>query len=286
MERVSYEKNKDFIWRHTVDDVPREPSDIMHYDNSMVITYLVRGKGNIFVENSHTDISEGDIIIVSPNEFHRTYFGGDPTHERITVYVMPSLAETVGVSYERLFGVFFDRKQGRGNVIPANVAKEIGIHALFESMRAPEEEDDGDGDILLQCKIVELLITLKRALPLAEQEPVARRESKTTSAAISYINEHLSEELSTGLIADALFLDRSYLCREFKKNTGATVNQYITKKRIFTAIELMAGGVSCTDACYRSGFGNYSSFYKYYRRYTDASPADTKIKKTAKRPQK
>ena len=137
--------------------------------------------------------------------------------------------------------------------------------------------------VLAGCKIVELLIMLKRALPLAAKESLPGKESKTTTAAIAYINRHLSEELSTSGIADALFLDKSYLCREFKKNTGATINQYITKKRICAAINLMAGGVSCTEACYRSGFGNYSSFYKYYRRYTGSLPNGSKIKKTARR---
>lgn len=280
MKQISYEKNPNFIWRYTVDDVPKKPSNIMHYDNSMVITYLMRGHGSIFVENSHTDITEGDLVIVSPNEFHRTTFEGFPTHERISIYVQPELAENTGINSDALFGIFFDRKQGRGNVIPSKVVREMGIDRLVEGMKAPE---DYDGEILLQCKIVELLIMLKKALPLAEKEELPSRESKTTTAVIEYINEHLREELSTSKISEALFLDKSYLCREFKKNTGATINQYITKKRLCTAINLMASGATCTEACYRSGFGNYSSFYKYYRRYTDGIPMGTKIKKTGKR---
>ena len=274
MTQISYEKNKNFIWRHTVDNVPREPSNIMHYDNSMVITYFMRGHGSIFVENSHTDISEGDLVVVSPNEFHRTTFEGSPVHERISIYVQPSLAESTGINREQLFGIFFDRKQGRGNVIPAKVIKELGIDRILCDMSAPE---DSDGDIILQCKIIELLIRLKRAIAMVEREPLPVRESKTTTAVIGYINEHLSEELTTSGIAEALFLDKSYLCREFKKNTGATINQYVTKKRLCMAINLMASGRSCTEACYLSGFGNYSSFYKYYRRYTDSTPGEMKM---------
>ncbi len=278
MQRQSYEKNKGFIWRHTVDDHPREPSNIMHYDDSMAITYLVRGKGSIFVENTRTEISEGDVVIVSPNEFHRTNFEGDPDHERLSVYVFPRLSEITGIERDMLFGIFFDRKLGRGNVIPSKVAEELGLHRIFDAMKYPE---NGDEEILLQCRIVELLITLKRALPLAEKEVLPSKESKTTAEIIEYINEHLAEEISTATIADALFLNKSYLCREFKKNIGVTINQYVTKKRICTAISLMANGVGCTEACYRSGFGNYSSFYKYYKRYTDTTPKDRKNKKDA-----
>ena len=278
MKRISYEENKNFIFRYTEDSVPREPTDGMHYDSSMAITYIIEGKGRIFVENTHTDIFEGDVVIVSPNEFHRTSLWGEPEHKRISVYVRRELAEATGIAANRLFGIFFDRKQGKGNVIPAKVASEIGLHKLFESMEAPED-GDVDGEILLQCRIVELLLLLKKALPLAEKETLPSKESKTTAGVIEYINEHLTEELSTSRIAEALFMDKSYLCREFKKNTGATINQYITKKRICKAAALMAEGESCTEACYQSGFGNYSSFYKYYRRYTDGVPGERKIKK-------
>jgi AraC-like DNA-binding protein len=279
MKRISYEENKNFIFRYTEDDVPRKPTDGMHYDSSMVITYIIEGRGSIFVENSYTDISEGDVVIVSPNEFHRTALWGDPIHKRISIYVRRELAETTGIASNRLFSIFFDRKLGKGNVIPAKVADNMGLCELFASMEAPAE-GDVDADIILQCKIVELLILLKKALSLAEKEPLPSNESKTTAGVIEYINEHLTEELSTSKIADALFMDKSYLCREFKKNTGATISQYITKKRICKAVGLMAEGESCTDACYRSGFGNYSSFYKYYRRYTDSVPGERKIKKT------
>ena len=94
--------------------------------------------------------------------------------------------------------------------------------------------------------------------------------------ALEYINAHLCETLSTKSIAEALFIDKSYLCREFKRNTGATINQYISRKRIILAIQLIENGVSCTDACYQSGFGNYSSFYKYYRKYTEKTPGTRK----------
>ena len=280
MKLVAYEKNKNFLWKYTADDIPTDPPNVMHYDSSMVITYLIKGTGSIFSENVHTDIFEGDIIIVSPNEFHRATFDRSSEHERMSIYVYDSLAETSGINRDLLFGIFFDRKPGVGNVIPARVAREQGIHALLESMQAPTDEEE---DVILQCKILELLVMLKKAMPLAAKEKLPRRESKTTSAAIAYISEHLSEEISTSKIADALFLDKSYLCREFKKNTGATVNQYVTKKRLCTAIGLMANGVNCTEACYRSGFGNYSSFYKYYCRYTGVSPTETKIKRTARK---
>lgn len=273
MQKISYDKNKSFIWRRTLDDSPRNPPSAMHYDDYMVITYLLQGSGNIFVEEKSFDINTGDIVTVTPNEFHRTYFNGDPNHERISIYLLPSFAEQVGVDQETLFSIFRDRKAGSGNVIPSSIVKELGIDKTLSDMKEPY---DHDTEILLRCEIVKLLLLLKQAVPHANESEAAKKLSKTAKNTLEYINAHLCEDISTESIAEALFIDKSYLCREFKRNTGATINQYISRKRVILAIQLMESGVSCTDACYQSGFGNYSSFYKYYRKYTGKDPRSRK----------
>lgn len=275
MQRISYDKNKSFIWRHTIDDSPKAQASAMHYDDYMIITYLLQGSGNIFVEEKSFDISTGDIVIVTPNEFHRASFFGTPYSERISIYLLPSFAEQMGATSESLFSIFHDRKPGCGNVIPSSVVDELGLGEILKKMQFPT---DCDSELLLRCEIVKLLLLLKKAVPHTQNFEAHSSVSKTAKGALEYINSHLCEELSTASIAEALFVDKSYLCREFRRNTGVTVNQYISHKRIILAIQLIENGVSCTDACYQSGFGNYSSFYKYYRKYTSLSPQARKYK--------
>jgi AraC-like DNA-binding protein len=219
------------------------------------------------------DINAGDIIMVTPNEFHRTSLMGDPYNERISIYLLPCFAEQMGVSQETLFGAFYGRKRGVGNVIPASIVKELGLNEILENMQLPRDDDE---ELLLRCKISELLLLLKKAVPLANESKATTNIRKTVKRALEYINSHLCENISTDSIAKALFIDKSYLCREFKRNIGVTVNEYISHKRIILAIQLIENGVPCTDACYQSGFGNYSSFYKYYKKYTENSPHERK----------
>ena len=47
---------------------------------------------------------------------------------------------------------------------------------------------------------------------------------------LDYINAHLTEDLSIDRIADAAFLNRSYLMHLFRDETGYTIGKYITEK--------------------------------------------------------
>ena len=73
-------------------------------------------------------------------------------------------------------------------------------------------------------------------------------------------------------IASACFLHRSYLMHLFRDETGYTIGKYITEKRLYLANHAIEQGVSVTDACYQSGFRNYTTFYQAYRNKYHKSP--------------
>lgn len=259
--------NRHFTWRYTRENRPSGAlAGTSHYDESMVITYLIHGTGTLWVEGHTTPIQEGDLLLLNPNEFHRCFFDAHPQHERLSIYLHSSLAESFCVSSDSLFAAFLKRPLGQWNVIPGAFLHEQQIDSLLLSMKYPALDDE-DAAVVLQCQVVQLLRLLNHTMQQMQAGPQYSVTNKTVSRAIEHINRHLTEELSTAAIAKALFVDKSYLCRVFKTYTGATLSDYISKKRIDYATKLIANGLSRTEACYKSGFGNYSSFYRYYQRY-------------------
>ena len=89
---------------------------------------------------------------------------------------------------------------------------------------------------------------------------------------ITYINDNLTSNLNLDTISEHFFINKSYLCRIFKKHTGFTVNKYITHKRIMLVRELCHNNVSLSEASIQAGFGNYSNFYKMYVKETGHTP--------------
>ena len=54
-----------------------------------------------------------------------------------------------------------------------------------------------------------------------------------------YINEHIFEDLSLEDVAEELFLSTAHLSRMFKKQTGESFLQYVTRKKMNKAVELL-----------------------------------------------
>jgi AraC-like DNA-binding protein len=94
---------------------------------------------------------------------------------------------------------------------------------------------------------------------------------------IDYINEHLSEEISIDTLSAQFFLSRYYLMHFFKEETGYTIGNYITEKRLLLAKDLVQKGSSITQACYQSGFKNYSTFSRAFKKVFNTLPKNAVI---------
>ena len=91
---------------------------------------------------------------------------------------------------------------------------------------------------------------------------------------IEYIHTHLKEDLTMDAIANALYVNKHYLMHLFKAETGYTIGNYITSKRLILAKEMIQNGVPVTEACYECGYKNYSSFFRAYKKHYNDAPKD------------
>ena len=96
---------------------------------------------------------------------------------------------------------------------------------------------------------------------------------------MEYINNNLTEDLNLTELAARFFVSKSYLNQQFRQATGTTVWNYILLKRLMIARAAIRDGVSVTDAFARSGFTDYSAFYRRYRDRFGVSPKDDLPKK-------
>jgi len=90
---------------------------------------------------------------------------------------------------------------------------------------------------------------------------------------LEYIGEHLTEDLYIGELCERFYLSKSRLTERFRKATGMQPHKYITQKRLALAAQLIAEGASAGDAARGSGFGDYSSFYRAYKKEFSVAPA-------------
>ena len=105
--------------------------------------------------------------------------------------------------------------------------------------------------------------------------------SGTITDIIRYLNEHLTEPVTLDELSGRFFISKYYMNRAFKKATGTTVMDYLIYKRVVMARQLMLNGFTAADAANETGFGDYSTFYRAYKKVMGCRPG---ADRTGKRP--
>lgn len=90
---------------------------------------------------------------------------------------------------------------------------------------------------------------------------------------IQYIDSHIENQLSLEELSEALHFSTYYLCHSFKKYTNISLKKYIMDKKIELAKQLLSI-YTVTEVAEKTGFNNYSSFFRAFKKLTGISPSD------------
>ena len=112
-----------------------------------------------------------------------------------------------------------------------------------------------------------------------------RRDSgdALVEAARAYIDAHSAEKFSLQAIADALFVNGSYLLRVFKARTGVTLLWYHNHTRCEKAkVLLVQPEISISRAGELVGFVSSSHFSHIFKKLTGVTPTEYRQKNMKK----
>ena len=103
----------------------------------------------------------------------------------------------------------------------------------------------------------------------------ASASSALIAGVTACIQEHFREpELSVSGVAQQFYVSREHLSRSFRRFTGESISHYLTELRMQEFRHCLVMGKSVLDACLESGFSDYSSFVKSFRRLYGISPME------------
>ena len=249
----------------------------LHYDTSLVLTYFIKGTGNIRVEGQLYQIEEGDLILLNPSEIHLCTIDSDILHERISLYMYDSILDSFQCGEHTFFNAFYNRASGTHNVIPANVVHALGIDEQLKKILRLKEKNTVENTVLATCAIIELLAKLNETTQTnLENDLVLPVSNKQINEIIKYLAENYNQKISIDALAKEFHFSKHYLCRMFKEYTGTTIGEYCTFKKLLAFNQLVCQNHSLEDACYQVGFQNYSNFFRLYKKYMGITPSEYK----------
>ena len=99
--------------------------------------------------------------------------------------------------------------------------------------------------------------------------------AELSAAAQAYLEAHSAEKFSLEKMANALFVNGSYLTRAFKRHTGMTPLSYHHRMRCEKAKELLASSTLTVSQVGESvGYVSSSHFAHVFRKFENCSPSE------------
>ena len=150
-----------------------------------------------------------------------------------------------------------------------------GLRELLERINASASVTESElREQLYRCQIGELMLTVKH-IARASKSVVPDASSTLVSGVTAYIQEQFRDpELNVAGIAQQFYISREHLSRTFKSYTSESISHYITDLRMQEFRYGLVSGKSVINACRESGFSDYSSFVKSFRKLYGITPME------------
>ncbi len=260
--------DNDIQFHYLRTEQPNASTFKMHTHDCCELYYFLSDHAIFHVEGNEYHLKYSDLLIMHPTEAH--YIELDPSlpYERAALHFRSSLFNSFDPK-GTLLHPFYQREPGCFNIFRAEDFPDLSWKACLSQMLLPAENR--------RLQIITALIPLLNELQkVALNRPATTVENSVLSVQIiRYINYHLTEPLSLEILCNHFYISQSQLCRIFKRATGASIGEYITTKRLLRAQQILRTGTPATKVLADSGFNDYSSFYRAYRKYFGYSPSDT-----------
>lgn len=244
----------------------------LHHHDFYEVDLLISGDVTYVIESRVYHVEPGQMLIINPRELHQVYIQPDAApYERYMLWIAPSFLQNLSSTQTDLCRCFDMTGPRHGNLLQLTPQQQKLITAMMTALLREQEQPSFGSDLMRQNLLAELMIHINRLAECSEP-PSAMDEDTVIAQVIAYINEHYHEPLSLDLLAEHFFVSKYHLSHEFTRQIGTGIYQYIQKKRLLIARQLMTQGHRPVEVYALCGFGDYAAFYRAFRNVYGLSP--------------
>ena len=241
-----------------------------HYHTFHKIIILLAGRAGYAIEGERYDLSPGDFVLVGRGSIHRPEVREDDFYERMILYISPAYLASLGTEDCDLEGCFRQAQTAFRYVYRDEGGSRV--RQLFETLARTVREGGYGAALLERAQFLELMVEVNRVCLGGHQVQATAGDSKVV-ALLQYLNLHLTEELSIDQLAERFYISKYHMMRRFRQETGYSIHGYLTEKRLLLAQRLLAQGASPSEAGEQTGYQDYSTFSRAYKKHFGRGPS-------------
>ncbi len=241
------------------------------------IVYALKSDVICYGEGKKVVLKEGGLIFHKPKEFHSIEADGK-TDSEVIVITFECKSEAMRFFFGKNFMLDGRLKMYIYSVL--SEAKKTFIMPKFEPSLVKLELQNTPnlgGLQMIRLNLEQLFINIMRdALADTDTEeafiPKEMLASHIENAVINYLKENIYGKISLNDICDKLYYGKTYLCTQFKKNTGKTIFDYYNNMKIKEAKKLIKKGIALSQITEMLMFDTQAYFSYTFKKYTGITP--------------
>ncbi len=252
------------------------PLSDLHTHDFIEIVYVISGKGKEIIDGTAYAAERGDLFFINYGSTHSFSFDGSVDY--VNICFSP---ETVGeniITPENAFSLLslsaFNemRMDADGGKLSFFGQERRTVEDILHAMLFEYTERSYGWNTVMEGYLNILVTHMIRHT----QAGVHKEETNVLWKELSeYIDQNISSKLTLSDLAGKCFYNPSYFSRIFKEKFGMSLVEYVTRKRLDYATELLSGTDHSIDKiCELCGFSDRSGFYHAYSKYIGGSPSE------------
>ncbi|MGB0713383.1 MAG: helix-turn-helix domain-containing protein [Gammaproteobacteria bacterium] len=247
-----------------------------HFHDEYELHHITATRGKVFVGDYIGEFAPGNLILTGPRLPHNwvSEIAPDehfPLRDRVIQFerrivedsatMIPELRELLPLLDAARHGIEFEGMAGRAEHYMGAIRDSRGAMRMGHFLQFLHE--------LSAC-------------PKRRQLSSTRMQVNTNDEGLERINrvvnlvlERYAEAITLDRAADLAGMNPSYFSRFFKKSTGNTFNEFLTRIRISKACEMLSNSdQQITNICYAVGYNNVANFNRRFRRLRSVTPRE------------
>lgn len=220
--------------------------------NFLNLLFVEKGSVHIYINANKQKIAAHDLLILS----------GETNYDWQSSKNLQGLLLNLGSVFLQEMPPGYFQKDGQPVIYHLDTADTIQslILSLLNDIKLLSLQEKPFPYATIGSELIRALLTT--LVFYREHQPALQNDSTVTAVRIkNYIDAHYLEELSLAILAEKLNINRYYLSHLFKDYTGLSPMQYINKRRLNKAQNLLlTTDLTVTDIAMQCGYNNSNYF--------------------------
>ena len=252
------------------------PITVDFHEHAFYEIYIfISGNVNYIIEGRTYDLRPGDVLLTNNSDIHRPeILPSQHPYERIVIWLNNTFFNGLLDIGEDLTACFKDASNRDYRLFRPNASQLLKIQDTCRAIEQERSVNRLGSRVMAFSSIMEILVLISRAYyEISDSAQHGVTENQQINQIVAYINNHYNEDLSLESLSSKFYLSKYYLSHKFKQFTGLSLYQFILKKRLTIARNMLMRGKSVTETYTECGFNDYSNFLKAFKQEFGEKPS-------------